>query len=117
VRLIDEDRSYLIYKPETYEAMNCIIFNYWCTIDRKEWDKYRNSGYDIWVYYDKNDITNSYMLLSRDDDFYVSDYNNDTLFTDEDYEDVIDNIPPEAYKLVNVIADVDTNMKHLLPTF
>lgn len=114
LEIISDENNYIVYKPKSFEAMNCVVYNYWCTIDRKEWNKYTNADYDIYVLYNKKDIENSYMLLVRDDDFYVSDYFNHTLFTDEDIEDKIDNMPVGSIILLKEVEKVDNNLKSLL---
>jgi len=77
-----DDDNWIIYSPLTYESINIIKFQFWCTIRKKMFDYYLSKNYKFIILFNKIIKEKSYIVefpgknswKSRND-FSIYDYN------------------------------------------
>ena len=73
VEILYEDKDWLIYYPESYEAINYINYPQWCTIYSDKYNDYIEKGYYFIIIYNKQDKKLSYIVQvfpEKDDTAY-----------------------------------------------
>lgn len=114
IKIIKEDENIIIYKPNSFEAMNSVIFSNWCTISKEQWDKYKRLNYKTYVLYDKKDIKDSYILMVNPDDFNISDYYNNIVIEDENWEEEVFNINKSISIFIEKVKKYDKDLEKII---